>query len=61
MRLTSLLKKLLNIHDLYVLGVTCHPSAIVIQVRPTWSKPRCGQCKKPGKHYEPIVDSIAPI
>lgn len=52
MRLTTVLKKLLNLKAIFVLGVICHSSAIVVQVRPTWRRPRCGLCKRPGKRYD---------
>ncbi len=44
MRTTTVLRVLLGIHDLAVRGFQFGPTGLVVDVAPTWSVPRCGEC-----------------
>ncbi len=53
-RLKTLLKKLLGIKDLLVTGFDIEDGALVIDVRPSWRKPRCSCCKKRRGRYDTL-------
>lgn len=52
MRVTTLLKKLLGIKHLLVTGIEIEDGALIIDVRPSWRKPRCSCCKKRRGQYD---------
>ena len=54
MRVTTLLKKLLGIKHLLVTGFEIEDEALVIDVRPSWRKPRCSCCKKRRGRYDKL-------
>ena len=54
MRVTTLLKKLLGIEHLLVTGFDSDEGALVIDVRPSWRKPRCSCCKKCRGRYDTL-------
>ena len=47
MRVTTLLKKVLAIRHVVVKGVEDEPGAPVLDVKPSWRKPRCSGCGAP--------------
>ena len=51
MRVTSLLKRLLGIEHLIVTGVEIRGGALIIDVKPSWRKPRCWCCGKRRARY----------
>lgn len=54
MRVTTLLKKLLGIEHLLVTGFDIEEGALVIDVRPSWRKPRCSCCKRRRGRYDSL-------
>ncbi len=52
MRITTLLKKLLNVIQLLVTSVEFTDKGLVIDVRPRWRKPRCGKCGRRAPIYD---------
>lgn len=54
MRVTSLLKKLLGIEHVLVTGFDIEDEALVIDVRPSWRKPRCSCCEKRRGRYDTL-------
>lgn len=52
MRVTTLLRKLLGVIALFVVGVRWDKGALVVQVRPRWLKPRCGECGRRAAGYD---------
>jgi transposase len=51
-RVTSLLKKLLGMKSIIVDGVTIDSGGLVIDVRPSWWRPRCSGCGKQRSGYD---------
>jgi len=49
-RITSLFRRLIAVTQLVVTSVAFEPEGLVLQVRPRWRRPRCGECgaKAPG-------------
>jgi len=45
-RITTVFHQLLGVSDLLVESVSLSPEGLVVQVRPRWRKPRCGECGK---------------
>ena len=56
MRMTTLLKKLLGIQHLLVTGFAVEEGALVMEVRPSWRRPRCSGCEQRRGRY----DTLAP-
>ena len=54
MRVTTLLKMLLGIEHLLVTGFDIEEGALVIDVRPSWRKPRCSCCNKRRGQYDTL-------
>lgn len=54
MRITSLLKKILEIKQIIVRGIAIENGALVIDVRPAWHKPRCSKCGKIRGGYDTL-------
>lgn len=51
-RATTVFRRLLAVRGLYVLAVRFEEGSIVVRVRPTWGKPRCGECEKVRPQYD---------
>ena len=43
-RVTTLFRRLLGVTDLFVESVSFEPDGVLLQVRPRWRLPRCGEC-----------------
>lgn len=54
MRVTTLLKKLLGIEHLLVTGFEIKDGGLIIDVRPSWRKPRCSGCGKRRGGYDTL-------
>lgn len=54
MRVTTLLKKLLGIEHLLVPSFDIEEGALVIDVRPSWRRPRCSCCKRRSGRYDSL-------
>lgn len=54
MRVTTVLKKLVGIEHLLVTGFEIEEGALVMDVRPTWRKPRCSCCKRQRGGYDTL-------
>ena len=52
MRITTILKKLIGIKQMYVTGLEIEDGALVIDVKPSWRKPRCSCCRKRRGGYD---------
>lgn len=52
MRVTTLLRKLLDVTSIVVEGVRFEDGEAVIAVRPRWRRPRCGQCGRKAPGYD---------
>jgi len=52
MRLTTVVRKLLGVTEIYALDVRWETCGLVIQVRPRWRTARCGECGKPAPSYD---------
>lgn len=52
MRVTTLARRLLGVTQLVVENVTVEGKNIVIDVRPRWRNPRCGECREPRPGYD---------
>lgn len=52
MRITTVLKKLLTVTFIFVRGAEFVDGGIVVDVRPTWRRPRCSQCQRPCSGYD---------
>lgn len=55
-RLTTVLKKLLAVTLIFVRGCEFVDGGLIVDVRPTWRRPRCGCCRRPSPGY----DTLAP-
>jgi transposase len=55
-RLTTVLKKLLAVTLVFVRGAEFVDGGLVVDVRPTWRRPRCACCRRPSAGY----DTLAP-
>jgi len=51
-RLTTVLKNLLAVTLIFVRGAEFVDGGIVVDVRPTWRRPRCSQCQRPCSGYD---------
>lgn len=54
MRITSLLKKLLGIKHLLVVCLNALGGALILDVRPSWRRPRCSGCGKIRSGYDSL-------
>ena len=52
MRITTLLKTLLGIQHVLVTGFAVEEGALVIEVRPSWRRPRCSGCQQRRGQYD---------
>lgn len=52
MRSTTLLRHLVGIPDLFVRSVNLDGRDLLIEVAPTWRKPRCGRCARRAPGYD---------
>ena len=46
MRITSVFRKLLSFEQTVVTGVTFDSDSLVVDVKPTWRRPRCAECHR---------------
>jgi len=53
-RITTLLKQLIGVTQLFVEEVTFVNCGLVVRVRPRWHKPRCGQCGTQAPGYDQL-------
>jgi transposase len=51
-RITTVIRRLLGITGLLVSSVAFQQEGLVVAVRPTWRKPRCGRCGRQGSVYD---------
>ncbi len=51
MRATSLLRILLALQDTIVTGVEFDAEGVIVDVRPTWQRKRCGECHRKGSSH----------
>jgi len=51
-RITTVFRRLIGVTRLFVTAVTFEESAVVVAVRPTWRRPRCGQCGARAAGYD---------
>ena len=54
MRLTTVVRKLLGVTQLFVLGVKFDDAGLVIQVKPRWRRPLCGVCLERAPGYDTL-------
>ncbi len=52
MRLTTLVRSLLGVSQMYVVRVHLRGSTLVVEVRPSWKRPRCSCCGKRAPGYD---------
>lgn len=52
MRVTTVLRKLLDVTSLVVQGVRWEQDHLVMEVRPRWRRPRCGTCGRKAPGYD---------
>ena len=52
MRLTTVLRRLIAVTSIFVRGVEFGSSGIILDVRPTWRKPRCSSCLRRCPGYD---------
>jgi transposase len=51
-RIATVLRKLLGVTGLVVVAVGFEVGGVVVDVRPTWRRPRCGGCGRRGPAYD---------
>jgi len=51
-RLTTVLRRLLAVTSIFVRGFEFTTGGLVIEVRPTWRKPRCSSCRRQCPGYD---------
>jgi len=51
-RITTLLRNLLGLEETRVLDVNFDEAGLVVDVAPTWRKPRCSECEEPCPGYD---------
>ncbi len=54
MRVTTLLKMLLGIKKLFVIDFAIEDGALILEVKPSWRKPRCSCCHRTRSHYDTL-------
>lgn len=52
MRMTSLFRKLLRLDQTVIRGVNFDAEGLVLDVKPSWRRPRCSQCGQRGSRYD---------
>lgn len=52
MRVTTVVRKLLDVKELLVDDLAFEPEGLVIYVRPRWRRPRCGACRRKCPGYD---------
>lgn len=52
MRASTVLKHLVAVTSIFVQGVELVAGGIIVDVRPTWRRPRCGRCQRPCPRYD---------
>jgi len=51
-RATTVLKNLIAVTSIFVRGFEFNASGLILDVRPTWCRPRCSQCQRRGSTYD---------
>lgn len=51
-RATTMVRRLLRIRNMLVREVILEEAALLVRVRPSWHRPRCGECGAPGPGYD---------
>jgi transposase len=51
-RIKSLLRELLGLEDTRIVDVSFDEEGLVVDVKPTWRRPRCSKCGKPCGSYD---------
>lgn len=54
MRITTVVRKLLGVTQLFVLGAAFDDTGLVIQVKPRWRRPLCGLCRGRAPGYDTL-------
>ena len=52
MRVATLAKKLLGVRGVRIRHVEADPDGLIIEVRPSWTRPRCGSCRRRAPGYD---------
>ncbi len=52
MRLTTVLRRLVAVMSIFVQGFEFSAAGLIVDVRPTWRRPRCSQCQQRGATYD---------
>lgn len=52
MRLNTVLRRLVAVTSIFVRGFEFTISGLILDVRPTWRRPRCSQCQRRGAIYD---------
>ncbi len=52
MRITTVFRKFLRVESLYVEEVALASEGLYLHVRPSWKRPRCGECGKKASGYD---------
>jgi transposase len=52
MRVTTLLRRMLGVPELFVRSLEFRGCALVVRVVPRWRKPRCGECQQLAPRYD---------
>lgn len=52
MRLTTLLRRMIAVTSIFVRGFEFTDGGIILDVRPTWQKPRCSSCRRRCSGYD---------
>ncbi len=52
MRLTTVLRRLIAVTSIFAQGMEFTPDGLIVDVRPTWRRPRCSQCQRRGAVYD---------
>ena len=56
MRITRLLRTLLGLEETRVLDVNFDETGLVVEVAPTWRRPRCSECGDKCAGYDRVRD-----
>jgi transposase len=51
-RITTVLRRLVGVMSLFVVAVRWEKGVLILAVRPTWLRPRCGECGKRRPGYD---------
>ena len=51
-RITTVLKNLVAVTSIFVRGFEFTAAGLILDVRPTWRRPRCCQCRRRGAGYD---------